>query len=143
MTSIVSLKADLLVARKAKDETAKNLLTALVGEAVNVGKNQGNRETTDEEVTQLVKKFIKNAEETRRISLDNNRNADVVEKELEILSKYVPVQMTQSSIIAVLQQFKQNNAQAKLGDAMKYMKENFAGIYDAKMASTIAKDVFK
>ena len=143
MTLMTTLKMDLLVARKAKDEIRKNLLTALVGEATSIGKNQGNRETSDEEAIQLVKKFTKNAEETKRICVENNRDTKTVDEELETLSKYVPVQLSETDLISMLTNYKTANEQANLGTAMKYQKENFAGLYDGKIASVIARDIFK
>ena len=140
---IEDIKSASLVARKDKDEVAKNVLVTLLSEASNVGKMNGNRQSTDQETLAVIKKFIKNSEETRNISLSGGRDTSVIDKEIEILSRWVPVQMTETSILAVLEDFKKKNQSAKLGDAMKYLKEDFSGLYDAKIASTLAKDVFK
>ena len=142
MTMMTSLKADRINAMKSKDEITKNLLTALIGEATSVGKNDGDRETTDAEIVAVVKKFIKNAEETKTLSLQNGRDVTLAEKELEILMKMVPVQMTETSLKAVLEDYKKKNTDAKLGDGMKYLKENYAGLYDGKLASKVCKEVF-
>jgi uncharacterized protein len=56
MSMMDKLRADLLTARKERSDMT-GLLTALVGEAAMIGKNNGNRETTDEEVLRIVKKF--------------------------------------------------------------------------------------
>ena len=51
-------------ARKMKYTATATLLTTLYSEAQMVGKNDGNRETTDAEVVAVIKKFVKNIDET-------------------------------------------------------------------------------
>jgi hypothetical protein len=55
------IKAKQIAARKSGSADA-GLLTTLLGEAAMVGKNAG-RETTDQEVVAVVKKFVKNIDE--------------------------------------------------------------------------------
>ena len=51
MTLFSQIKADQLAARKAKDGLKATLLTTLIGELTAIGKNDGNREVTDAEVS--------------------------------------------------------------------------------------------
>ena len=71
MTLLAKLKADSLQARKDGNKVAANLLVTLVSEATMVGKNAGNRDSTDEEVQRVVKKFLDNTIETRNHILKN------------------------------------------------------------------------
>ena len=64
MTLIERIKEDNLAARKNRDQVRATLLTTLFSEAVSVGKNAGNRETTDAETLAVIKKFIKGIDDT-------------------------------------------------------------------------------
>lgn len=141
---LAKLRADQLVARKAKDDVRSALLTALVSEAAMVGKNAGNRESTDDEVIAVVKKFLKNAEETRghaqkRAQTDSSVNLADIDREIAILGDYLPQQMSADEIREVIVTFKGSNPSANMGLVMKHLKDNFGGKYDGKLASEIAK----
>ena len=97
MTLIERIRADQLQARKDKDTIKVNLLTTLIGEAVSIGKNNGNRETTDAEVIALTKKFIKNLQEAIEVYTRNGVSVDAQRTEIGILEAYVPKQMSGSS----------------------------------------------
>jgi uncharacterized protein YqeY len=128
------IKTEQIAARKAGDSRA-SLLTTLLGEAAMVGKNAG-RETTDQEVVAVVKKFIKNIDET--IAALQARNQLYVEfvVEREVLEKYLPMQLSEAALREVAR------CQKDMPSFMKHLKENFAGQYDGKLASTVAKQVF-
>jgi uncharacterized protein YqeY len=134
MSLMEQIKTEQIAARKAGDSKA-SLLTTLLGEAAMVGKNAG-RETTDQEVVAVVKKFIKNIDET--IAALQARNQLYVEfvVEREVLEKYLPQQLNESTLFAVAKN------QPNMPAFMKYLKENFPGQYDGKLASTVAKQVF-
>jgi uncharacterized protein YqeY len=135
------LKADLLAFRKAHDGDATKLMTTLVGEATAVGKNIGNRITTDPEVIALVKKFVNNAEETKAHMVRLGSDAvQVVEREIEILKGYLPKQMDEHELKAEIENFVKTAPAAAMKDVMAFLKEKFAGLYDGKKASDITKE---
>lgn len=138
---IERIKADLLTARKARNMVAANSLTALVGEAVMVGKNAGNRESTDEEVIAMVRKFLKNLEETKRNLVAHGKNVAVCEEEIAIISKYLPQQMSADELKSAIVTIAEETAGANMGVVMKVLKEKYAGLYDGKLASTLTKEV--
>jgi uncharacterized protein YqeY len=131
------IKAKQIAARKAGalQEREASLLTTLLGEAAMVGKN-ANRETTDQEVVAVVKKFVKNIDETITALSSRDQDASAFMVERRILEQFLPVQMTEQAIQNVAAQF------TSMPEFMKFMKENYAGQYDGKVASTIAKAVF-
>lgn len=151
MSMIDQLRADQLAARKEKDADKAGLLTSLVSEAAMVGKNKGNRESTDEEVIGTIRKFLKNAEETAALLTKNAPSSDgmtaeetplrKVNREIRLLQAYLPQQMDEHRLRAVITAFKTANAGANMGSVMKFLKENHAGTYDGKLASTVAKEV--
>lgn len=138
---IERIKADLLTARKARATVAANSLTALVGEAVMVGKNAGNRESTDEEVVATVRKFLKNLEETKRNLVAHNKDTSVCDEEIAIISRYLPQQMSADELRSAITVIVAETAGANMGVVMKVLKEKYAGLYDGKLASTLTKEV--
>ncbi|WP_218079242.1 GatB/YqeY domain-containing protein [Anthocerotibacter panamensis] len=132
------LRQDRLEARKAKAVVKYNLLTALVAEAAKVGKDQGNRESTDEEVTAVIKKFIKNAQETN--DLLRLRGASPQDEELIVLHSYLPQQLSETDLHRILEEAKVAGAN-DIGALMAFLKQNFSGQYEGKLASQVAKAV--
>jgi len=87
MSLLAQLKKDSMLARKAADSVRATLLSTLIGEAEMVGKNAGNRESTDDEVQQTIRKFLKNNQEALGVIKDAERRA-VLEQESAILTDY-------------------------------------------------------
>lgn len=142
MALIDQLRADLLEARKAHNDIKSGLLTALVGEAAMVGKNNGNRETTDEEALKVVKKFLDNAKETRGLLAERNATEALakIEAEITVLEAYMPNQLSEAELRGVIAMFKMENPGANIGAIMKHLASDYAGRYDGKMASIIARE---
>jgi len=138
MTLMEQIKAHQIAARKlgALQEREASLLTTLLGEAAMVGKNAG-RETSDQEVVAVVKKFIKNIDETITALQARGQLFTEFSYERSILERYLPQQLTESTLFAVAK------TQPDMPTFMKHLKENYAGQYDGKLASTIAKTVFQ
>ena len=144
MSLIDQIKADQLSARKGQfnvDGTFDNkivasILTTLIGEVGTVAKNDGREQATDEEVIVFIKKFIKNLEETIKIvSEGSGFGIDINQQrqELEVLVTYLPKQLTEEELVAL----KASTNPANKGEWMKFLKENYAGRYDGKMASAV------
>lgn len=140
---IERIKSDLLTARKNRATVATNSLTALVGEAVMVGKNSGNRDSTDEEVCTVVRKFIKNLEETRRNLTAHNKATDVCDEELKIISQYLPKQLACDELKDAIVKIVLENPGANLGLVMRVLKEQYSGLYDGKAASELANQILE
>jgi uncharacterized protein YqeY len=134
MTLMEQIKTEQITARKAGDSKA-SLLTTLLGEAAMVGKNAG-RETTDQEVVAVVKKFIKNVDETINALTMRNQDASTFLMERGVLEQYLPMQLSEAALREVAA------CQQDMPSFMKHLKENFAGKYDGKLASTVAKQIF-
>lgn len=135
MTLISKIKEKQINARKSGSKEA-SLLTTLLGEATAVGKNAGNRETNDAEVIAVVKKFIKNIDETITALSSRNQDASAFIAEKTVLEEFLPKQLSEDELkkIAI--------GRSNMPDFMKYLKEKFNGQYDGKLASSVAKTVF-
>jgi uncharacterized protein YqeY len=135
------IKADNLTARKAKDKFTSSVLTTLIGEISIVGKNDGNRETTDEECIAKITKFKKGVAETVKVLHSSQGNwPDEYDKELALYEKYLPTLMTEVELQEVIKGIVAKTLKPNIGSVMKELKENYKH-YDGKMASTILKDV--
>lgn len=143
MSILQNIKIASLVARKAHDiEKAASLVT-LLSEATMIGKNDGNRETTDVETITVIKKFIKNIDET--LSLKTFAHDDPIAVKLTnerfILKSFLPTQFKDHEIKEELTNINQSTPGLKMGDLLKIFKSKFDGRYDGGSAAKIAKDV--
>jgi len=141
MTLMQRIKDDQLQARKEKSWKAM-ALTTLLGEAAMVGKSNGNRETTDAECVAVIKKFVKNMEETaKHCGMD-----DHAAMEIDMLNDYLPQQMAGDGLTRVVQEIVwqlEVSSMKDMGRVMKELKEHYAGQYDGKEASNIIKELLK
>ena len=141
MSLLAQLKKDSLLARKAADRVRGTLLSTLIGEAEMVGKNAGNRESTDEEVQQTIRKFLKNNQEALGVIKDEARRA-VLEQESAILTAYLPplasdaeVQAFITATVAALAE----RSPKQMGVVMGALKAKYGSDFDAKQASAWIK----
>ena len=141
MTKLEEIKQDSMQARKDKNEVAKNLLITLYSEASMIGKNDGNRITTESEVINTVKKFLKNLEET----VSHTKNETVLTAlslERKLLNKYLPKQLTEDELTALIQRVikaQYLDSMRSMGLIMTFLKEHYDGRYDGKLASGIIR----
>lgn len=122
-----------------------SLLTTLFSEASMPGKNV-QRESTDNEVVAVVKKFVKNNDECMAAAGDRRDNdwCDRLAIERELLDSFLPTQLTDKELQSIIEQFIANNGitgPKGTGLVMKMLKEQYAGLYDGKQASMITSKV--
>lgn len=135
------IQQDSLVARKARDGVRAKLLTTLYSEAAMVGKNDGNRVSTDEEVVKVVRKFLKGAEDTLAVITDEaQRAALTVEK--GVLEGYMPNVASEADIAAATRDIIAGLAEKSpkaMGEVMKQLKQRFGAALDGNVASKVVK----
>lgn len=142
MTVLTDIKAAQLQARKDRNAEAAAVMTTLIGEAVAIGKNDGNRDTTDAEVVALIKKFIKNINELLSVVAEGNPVWEKAVAERDILSAYLPKQLSADQLKGILESMTNElNAHTlrDMGKIMKVLKERFDGQYDGAAASALIK----
>lgn len=153
-TEVKTLLDKLLADQKAarlekvnKDPVKISLLTTLYSEAVNVGKNKGNRASTDEEVMSIIKKFVKGTNENIEI-YEKTSKAEALEtarKELAILQTYLPQAVTPEALEEYVANFVKDKQLKKedkqtFGAVMKASKEHFGASLDGAVASKTIKE---
>jgi len=110
------------------------VLTTLYAEAARVGKDRGNRNSTDEEVIAVIKKNIAGAEECLKVA----QHKEKYEFEIEVLSTLLPKQLTEEELKAKVNELITEDVK-NLGLIMKHFKEKYAGLYDGNKLSGIVK----
>lgn len=139
---INQIKSDLLTARKARDSKKSALLSTLLSDIVNIGKNAGNRETTDAEAVSLIRKFMASVEQNFKLSQDIN-NLELMEQskfELDILQAYMPKQLTEEELHVIISSIKNELGEnVNMGLIMAKLKSTYPGQYDGSLASKITK----
>lgn len=155
MTVLEDIKAQLLVARREKLDMKKKAFSTLLSEVVMLGKNEGNRETTDAEAIQVIEKFAKGVKETITLLeakkyLDTHagnimtaKNTSVIaelKEELELYLNFLPQQLTEDELKAKIVTFLETN-KPNMGALMGYLKNNFKGRYDGRMANQLFKSI--
>lgn len=140
---IEKIKADRMVAMKARDSARVSILTTLYSEASRIGLDDGKRLSTDAEVVQVCKKFVKSIDETITNMKERNQVSELAayELELDVVNGYIPKQMNEDELRGTIVSFVEANPGCNMGQVMKHLKANHEGLYDGRSASTIAKAV--
>lgn len=135
---VQKIKNDLDNARKEQNKYDTIKLSVLYSEAVSIGKNNGNRESTDSEVSNIIEKFVKNLRSNIELAPSK---ANEFQKEIDLYSKYLPKQLTESEIQDILLQYKNENTDFQIGNIMKFFMQNFKGQYDSKLLSGLVNKI--
>ena len=152
---LTRIKADQLDCRKRakKDPDAKiraGVLTTLIGELETASKKSG-KELTDPQIVAVIKKFIKNIDETSaelEKSINSGSGSIVntilqLDTELAALEHHLPDQLTETQVKDIVTAMIESNDNVNMGSIMKELKTNYEGQYDGRMASTIVKEALK
>lgn len=135
------IKGDIKKARKEGNGLAVRVLSTLYAEAQMKGKNDGNRESTDEEVLGTIAAFVKNLNELLSHPTCTGSAREIALMEMELLQSYLPPVLSQEEIRNIIKTFLgTDNKKVHMGVIMKYFKENHANQYDGKVVSAIVKE---
>jgi uncharacterized protein YqeY len=150
MSLLEEIRKDQLQARK-EHAFGVPLLTTLIGEAQMPGKNAG-RESTDEEVLGIIKKFISNLDEVIKI-LGKNQSEFFIDERLVhaqtermILMKYVPIQKTEAELRVIITEYIDilgEKSPKQMGKVMGMLKTEYSGRYDGTLASKLVKELLQ
>lgn len=135
---------DLKEAMKNKDTLKKDTVTCLRAAILQVEKDT-QKTLSEEEMNAIVAKEVKKRKESIDAYIKGGRE-DIVEnlnKEIEILSKYLPEQLSEEQIKnLVLEAIESTQATSPkdMGKVMQYLRPKTAGKADGKMVSDIVKE---
>lgn len=145
----MSLQDDIMTAMKAamkeKDQTALAALRAVKSEILLAQTETGSKEEiTEEQEIKILSKLVKQRKDSAAIFSEQNRN-DLSEPELaqaEVISQFLPAQLSESEIEAVvIDTISKTGAQGMkdMGKVMGIVNQQLAGKADGKTISTIVK----
>lgn len=139
MTLIEQIKAEYLVQRKARASWQVASLSTLIGEIETLAKG-GKGELTDAVVVTVVKKFIKNIDETLSVTTVADRPA-LLRAERALYEQFLPKQLNEAELKFVIDELIAGG-HTTVGDVMKALKTDHGGHYDGAMASALLKARF-
>jgi uncharacterized protein len=125
MSLFETINSSLNAARKAGEKEKLSILTVLFGELQTLQFSKGHAPTiSDEEAVKVIKKIIEGNTQTINLSPNNARNADL-EREITVLSAFLPKMASKEEIRTALGEAKFTNVQSEgqaIGLAIKYLK---------------------
>lgn len=144
MSVIEKLKLESLQLRKTRNSVAPAITFAL-SEIDKVGKNAGNRQTTEDEAIKVIQKLISVIDENIRLAAGNDGRLIALNFEKRILESVLPVMASDQEIISVLRDLftgKKAEELPKKGDVMKALKQTFGSKVDMKRAGQLSIELY-
>lgn len=138
------LLKDLKEAMKEKDTLKKNTITFLRAAILQEEKDK-QKTLNDDEIQVVVAREVKKRNSEMQEFIDAGRQdiADNLKKEVEILSKYLPKQLTEDEIRTLVdEKIKETGASSPrdMGKVMQALRSETAGKADGKLVSDIVKE---
>ena len=138
-------------ALKAKDKNTYptlRLVVSAIKDAEIAGRAKGKKETSDSEVSTILKKMIKQRNESREVYKKAGRN-ELLEnetKEIEVISSFLPKQLSEAETKKICEEaIKSSGASSKkdMGKVMGVLKSKHADTLDFSKVSSIIKELLK
>ena len=131
---------------KIKISTYRLILSSIKDLEILNRSGPNKKETNDKDIIQLIKKMIKQRNESIDIYKKNNRNdlLAVEEKEVVTLSTYLPKQLSDNETMDVCKQaINELAAQSikDMGKVMGVLKKNYSDSLDFSKAGAILKEI--
>ena len=98
---------------------------------------------TESDCTLILHRELKKRQESLQFAEQANRedSKTTLLLEISIIESFLPVQLNAQELERIILEVKSSTPDAALNTVMKHLKENYAGQYDGKSASEIAKRV--
>ena len=129
MSLIEKISGDFMAAYKAKDMKRKNFLGVIKSEV-----SKESKTPEDSYIIGKLKSMVKNAEATNSLT----------EYELDIINEYLPTQLNEEKLSTIIKDIIENNnisSPKEMGKVMGFLKSEFDGQYDGKLAAKITKEL--
>ena len=136
---------ELKLAMKSKDKLVLTALRAIKSELMIAKTNAGQKKVINNEMElKILQKLVKQRKESSKIYLKKGRNelAETELKEVEIIQRFLPKQLTNEEIeFEVKNQIKNINAKSlkDMGAVMSAVTKKLAGAADGKTISEIVR----
>lgn len=140
MSVIEKLKAESIALRKTRSPIAPSILFAL-SEIEKVGKNNGNRETTEDEAIKVIQKLIITIDENLKLVTDENRKTALT-VERQVLSGVLPQMASDDEVRNLLKEILGDEPPKNKGIAMKVIRDEYGAKVDMKRAGEIVTELY-
>ena len=100
------LHNQMVVAMKAKDKVRLSIIRQVMAEVKNVEVNE-RRDATEEDVNSMIKRLIKQTNETLEMSRkagNNQERTDTLAEQVEILESLLPAQLSGEALVELIEQ---------------------------------------
>ena len=144
------IESDYKNALKSKDKnkisTYRLILSGIKDLDINNRSGPNKKETDDEDIKKLLKKMIKQRSESIEVYKKNNRNdlLEIEENEVNVLSEYLPKQMSEEETISICKQIIEKTGASsikEMGKVMGVLKQNHSDTIDFSKAGALIKDL--
>mgnify|MGYP006162374637 CR=1 FL=1 len=137
------------VALKAKDKNVYptlRLIISSIKDAEIAGRSKGLKEITDSEITPLLKKMIKQRNESCEVYKKAGRNEllESEKKEIEIISKFLPKQLSEEETKKICNEVVKSvgaTSMKDMGKVMGALKSKYADTIDFSKVNLIIKEL--
>ena len=137
------LADDLNRAMKARDMPRVYVLRGVIAAVKNLKVERRGAEIGEADLVQVVRKEIRKREEAEEFALKAGRQEAVDENRSEraMLEAYAPAQLDPSALEEAIREIAADPSARNLGAVMGALKARFAGRFDGRQASDIARRV--
>jgi uncharacterized protein YqeY len=141
------INTDIITAMKAKNEAELRTLRALKAALLLAATAEGAKDAIeDEQSIKIFQKLAKQRKESLEIYKQNGREelAKIEQEELEVIERYLPKQMGEEEIKALLTELVTNagaTSGADFGKVMPLAMKALAGKADGKIISSVLKQI--
>ena len=144
------IESDYKNALKSKDKnkisTYRLILSGIKDLDINNRSGPNKKDTDDEDIKKLLKKMIKQRSESIEVYKKNNRNdlLEIEENEVNVLSEYLPKQMSEEETISICKQIIEKtgaNSIKEMGKVMGELKQNYSDTIDFSKAGALIKEL--
>ena len=136
---IDEIKKDNVQAMKDKNTLARAIYGVVMNKVLlaQIEAKKDGKELTDVEVVQILQKTIKELTEEKEnyIKAGNNAEADNIEKQKEILTKYLPQMLSEEEVKNIIAGLEDKS----IPSVMKHFKANYAGKVDMGLVNRVAR----
>ena len=142
----IDYKNSLKLKEKIKISTYRLILSGIKDLDITNRSGPQKKETDDEDIKKLLKKMIKQRNESIEVYKKNNRNdlLEIEKQEQEILSSYLPKQMTEEEtkkICVEMINYTKASSIKDMGKVMGELKKNYLDTLDFSLAGKILKEL--
>ena len=144
------IESDYKNALKSKDKnkisTYRLILSGIKDLDINNMSGPNKKDTDEEDIKKLLKKMIKQRSESIEVYKKNNRNdlLEIEENEVNVLSEYLPKQMSEEETISICKQIIEKTGASsikEMGKVMGELKQNHSDTIDFSKAGALIKDL--